>query len=598
MLNRGPSTSIRPGEALRRSLRNGYGLDAFRGDLSAGLVVGIVAVPLSMALAVASGIPPQHGLYTAIVAGVIVALLGGSRRQVTGPTAGFVVILVPLTMQFGLAGLLIATAMAGLIQMMMAAIGAGRLIQYVPYVVTTGFTSGIAIVLVTLQVRDFFGLELDTLPHNTPERVVELARSLPTVNWADVAIGVLTLLALIYWPRRFRRIPAPLAALVIGGVAAWLSQRLLPGVDLATIRSEFGTDDHPHGIPQVPPLPQWPWQQSGPEGAGLVLNFETMRELVLAAIAIAILGAIESLLSALAADGMSDDDHDPDAELFAQGAGNLLVPFFGGIPATGSIARTSANIRHGARSPIAAVAHGVFILGAVLLLAPLLGFLPMAALAALLVRVAWNMSGARHFVHVVRVAPRSDVLVLLVCFGLTMLFDMVVAVTVGVVLAALLFMRRMAETANVTKIDNGDDERGDDVPPGVLVYEVAGPMFFGAAHKAMSTIRADRSDAQIVVIDMRSVPVLDMTGLVNLESALNRLVKQNIYVVLGGVQRQPLEVMARAGLRRNRRQLISVFRSMKDAMWTTEMMSQLLVRPDRLRDRPGRRARPKSTVQS
>ena len=575
---RSRAASVRPGIALRRSLREGYGWTGFRRDLGAGLIVGIIALPLSMALAIASGVPPQHGLYTAIVAGTIVAMMGGSRLQVTGPTAAFVVILVPITAQYGLAGLLIATAMAGVMQMLMGLMGMGRLIQFIPYTVTTGFTSGIAVVIATMQIKDMLGLRIDEMPHHYLERVVALYDALPSFNWADIVVGVITLLLLIYWPRWFRRLPAPLVALTVAGVMAWLVDRLLPGVDLATIRGQFGTDTHPHGIPQLPPMPGWPWSFVAGGADELTLSLQLVRELSMAAFAIAILGAIESLLSAVVVDGMSNDTHDPDTELFAQGAGNVVGPFFGAFAATGAIARTSANFRFGARSPLAAVIHAGFIFGAVLAMAPMLGYLPMAGLAALLLRVAWNMSEARHFIKIVRIAPRGDVLILLVCFGLTVFIDMVVAVTVGVVLAALMFMRRMADVANVQLVSKGHEKLDQPLPENVMLYEIAGPMFFGAAHKAMSTIRVVDGGTQIVVLDMSHVPMMDVTGLVNLQSAIERLTDRHIYVIIAGAQTQPLHVMAKAGLRRDRK-LVSVFGSFEEAMSTATMMSRLLT-PD------------------
>src|SRR5215218_4633357 len=460
---------VRPAVALRTALRRGYGREDLRADLLAGIVVGIVALPLSMALAVASGVAPQHGLYTAIIAGSVIAALGGSNVQVSGPTAAFVVLLAPISAQFGLGGLALASLMAGIILMVMGTLRLGGLIQFVPYPVTTGFTAGIAVVIATLQLKDFLGLTTGPMPETYLERVGVLARALPTVELDDLAVGVFTLAVLLLWPKVTRKIPAPLVALGIAGGAAVLATALVPGFEVATIRSRFG------GIPQVPPLPVLPWNLPGADGQPLGLSFGLLRDLLPSAFAIAMLGAIESLLSAVVAVGMTGGSHDPDAELMAQGTGNLIAPFFGGIAATGALARTATNIRSGARSPFAAIFHSAFVLLAVLLLAPVLGYLPMASLAALLLLVAWNMSEVKHFAHAMRVAPRSDVLILLTCFSLTVVFDMVVSVTVGVLLAALLFMRRMAEVSNVRLVDQHPLVKG--LPKDVLVYEVAGPLF-------------------------------------------------------------------------------------------------------------------------
>jgi SulP family sulfate permease len=537
-------------------LARGYGAADLRADLLAGAVVGVVALPLSMALAIASGVPPQHGLYTAIVAGALVALLGGSRVQVTGPTAAFVAILAPIAARFGVGGLMLATAMAGAILVALALARLGRLIEFVPYPVTTGFTAGIAVVIATLQVKDFLGLTVPEMPEEYLARVAALARAVPSAHLPDAAVGALTLALLVLWPRVGRRIaawvPAPLAALALAAVAAVLLARLLPGFEVETIQSRFsyelGGATLP-GIPRLPPLPVLPWQLPGPGGAPLDLSLGLFRALLPSAVAIAVLGAIESLLSAVVADGMIGGKHDPDEELLAQGIGNLVAPFFGGIAATGAIARTATNARSGARSPFAAVVHSGVVLAAVLLLAPALGYLPMASLAALLLVVAWNMSEARHSVKIVRTAPRSDVLVLLACFGLTVIFDMVVAVTAGVVLAALLFMRRMAEVSGTDLVGETGRVLPEPLPEGAVLYRVAGPLFFGAAHKAAGTLHTVAPEVRALLFDLRTAPALDATGLVNLESAVERLRKAGVFVVLAGLQPQPFRALVRAGWR-------------------------------------------------
>ena len=552
-----PASLLRPASALRAALRHGYSRNDLRADLLAGVVVGIVALPLSMALAVASGVAPQHGLYTAIVAGAVIAALGGSMVQVSGPTAAFVVLLAPISARFGIGGLVVATLMAGVILMLMGIIRLGGLIQFVPYPVTTGFTTGIAVVIATLQLKDFLGLTVAQMPEHYLERVAALARALPTVAWDDLLIGVFTLALLLLWPLITRKVPAPLVALSIGGVTAFVLTQLLPGFEVATISSRF------HGIPQLPPLPVLPWVLPGPDGRPLGLSLDLLRDLAPSAFAIAMLGAIESLLSAVVADGMTGGSHDPDAELMAQGTGNLIAPFFGGIAATGALARTATNIRSGARSPLAAIFHAAFVLLAVLALAPVLGYLPMASLAALLLIVAWNMSEIKHFVHALRVAPKSDVLVLVTCFTLTVVFDMVVSVTVGVMLAALLFMRRMAEVSGMRLVDQHPLLGG--LPKSVLVYEVAGPLVVGAAQKAMSALHRVPTGVKVVLLDLSSVPAMDATGLVSLETAVERLQSLGVYVVLAGVQSQPLQVLSKADIHR-RPDRIAVFQSMEQAV--------------------------------
>jgi SulP family sulfate permease len=451
----------------------------------------------------------------------------------------------------------------------------GGLIQFVPYPVTTGFRAGIAVVIATLQLKDFLGLTVARMPEHYLDRVAALARALPTLRWQDLSIGLFTLALLLLWPRVTRKIPAPLVALSLGGLAAALLAHVVPGFAVATIRSRFSYELGGHllqGIPQLPPLPVLPWHLAGADGKPLGLSFDLLRELAPSAFAIAMLGAIESLLSAVVADGMTGGSHDPDAELMAQGTGNLIAPFFGGIAATGALARTATNVRSGARSPLAAIFHSLFVLLSVLALAPLLGFLPMAALAALLLIVAWNMSEVKHFAHALRVAPRSDVLVLLTCFLLTVVFDMVVSVTVGVMLAALLFMRRMAEVSGVRLVDQHPLLTG--LPKDVLVYEIAGPLFFGAAQKAMSALHRTPTGIRVVLLDLSAVPAMDATGLVSLEAAVERLQALGVFIVLSGVQRQPMRVLARSGIHR-RREKIAVFRSLDRAVAAAREKSRL-----------------------
>jgi len=532
--------------AIKRTFAQGYGLARFRADLLAGVVVGIVALPLSMALAIAVGVPPQHGLYTAVVAGTVVALTGGSKHQVTGPTAAFVVILAPIVTTHGLFGLLTAGMMAGALLIVMGVMRFGRFMQFIPHPVTTGFTAGIATVIATLQIKDALGLPVAKMPDSYVEKIRALWSARYGFSLAECCVAATTLALLVALPRVTRKWPPQLIAIVAVSAGSALLHRLAPEFHVATIGSRFHSTVHGHevaGIPPLPPLPMLPW-------GGGDLSLGAVRELVGPAFAIAMLGAIESLLSAVIADGMTGKRHDPDAELVGLGLGNLIAPFFGGIAATGALARTATNIRAGATSPIAAVIHAVFILVTILIAAPLVAYVPMAALAGLLLLVAWNMSELKHFVHTVRVAPRSDVFVLLTCYFLTVVFDMVMAVGVGVVLAALLFMRRMSEltSARILSGEGSTEDVSRRLPKGVTVYEIAGPLFFGAAAQAMRMFETVGTSARVIVLALGNVPVIDATGLVALESALHRLEAAKKLVIIAGPLPSPRSVFDRAHL--------------------------------------------------
>jgi SulP family sulfate permease len=547
-----------PAAALRSVLREGYTRSDLRADVLAGIVVGIVALPLAMALAIAVGVPPQHGLYTAIVGGLVVAALGGSRLQVTGPTAAFIVILAPIYTRFGMAGLLMSGIMGGLILIGMGLGRLGQFIEFIPHPVTTGFTAGIATVIATLQVKDVFGLQLAHAPDGYFGRIGAMWQARGSASLTEVAVAASTLALLVGIPRLTRRVPAPLIAIPLAAVIAAVINHLFPGHAVATIASRFHATVGERvvaGVPPLPPLPLLPWHMPGPGNQPLLLSLGVMRELLSGAFAVAMLGGIESLLSAVIADGMAGTRHDPDAELLALGIGNVTTAFFGGIPATGAIARTATNIRSGARSPIAAIVHALTVLAAVIALAPLIGHLPMAGLAALLLLVAWNMSEVKHFGHILRVAPRSDAIVLVTCFVLTVVFDMVVAVSVGVVLAALLFMRRMAEITRTRLTSNGEragetasSEIPADLTKKVAIYDIAGPLFFGAAQKAMGSLGAIADRIAVLIIRLDHVPVMDATGLVALESAIATLSRSGCTTVLSGLQSQPLALIERAGL--------------------------------------------------
>ncbi|BCA30759.1 C4-dicarboxylic acid transporter DauA [Metapseudomonas otitidis] len=545
--------------ALRQTLRAGYSWERLRGDLGAGVTVGIIAIPLAMALAIAVGVAPQHGLYTVLVAAPLIALTGGSRFNISGPTAAFVVILLPITQQYGPGGLLLCTLMAGLILLAMGLGRLGRLIQFIPYPVILGFTAGIGIVIATLQVKDLFGLSLPHTPQHYLEQVELLALALPGAHLGDTLVAMVCLAVLLVWPRFVPKVPGHLVALAVGALLGLLLDTL--GLPVATLGERFSYTldgvSHP-GIPPFLPDFAWPWNLPGADGQPLRLSFELIRQLLAPAFAIAMLGAIESLLCAVVADGMAGTRHDPNAELVGQGLGNLVAPLFGGITATAAIARTAANVRAGAFSPLAAIIHAGVVLTAMLLLAPLFSYLPMAALAALLVMVAWNMSEARHVLHTLRIAPRNDVVVLLVCLVLTVLFDMVLAVGVGLLLAAGLFIKRMSELTDTQPMPGHAQRALGELPASVVPYVISGPLFFGAADKALSVLRMLNPQVRVVVVEISAVPLLDMTALAALESLLEDYRRQGIGLVLVGTTPRVRLKLRRAGIRREEGRLAYV----------------------------------------
>jgi len=525
--------------ALRTLIKRGYSARDFRADLGAGATLGIVALPLSMALAIASGAPPQHGLFTAIVGGIIIALTGGSMHSVSGPTAAFVVLLAPITANYGLAGLMLASMMAGVILMLMSVLRFGQLLEFIPYPVTTGFTAGIGVVIAILQLGDLFGL--GTLQgERIWERLYDLGSRFPMMSFADLGVGLFTLAALLIFPSFTKRIPAPLFGLLAASLVAFALAEFFD-LHAATIGSRFG------GIPAELPKLVAPWALSGD-----TLSLATLLDLLPSSLAIAALGAIESLLCAVVSDGMTGSQHDPDSELMGLGLGNFIVPFFGGFAATGAIARTATGIRAGGRTLLATVIHSIFLLFAMLLFAPALGYVPMAAMAALLLTVAWNMSDVPHFIRMLRISPRNDIIVLLACFSLTVIFDMVVSVSVGVVLAALLFMQRMVEItgASFREPKSGDAKDGS-TERGVVHYAIAGPLFFGAAKKAMAALNVQRHGVHTVIMDLKDVPTIDATGMVALESSVERLNQDGIRVILTNLRPEPRAFVERARLVRD-----------------------------------------------
>ncbi|WP_376697274.1 C4-dicarboxylic acid transporter DauA [Wenzhouxiangella sp. EGI_FJ10305] len=555
------SNSLRdrlPFTALIDSLRAGYGIDALKRDLMAGLTVGIVAIPLAMALAIAVGVAPQHGLYTSMVAGFLIALTGGSRFNISGPTAAFVVVLMPVVAEHGVGGLLLATMMAGTILLLMGLSGLGRLIRFIPYPVVVGFTAGIAVVIATLQIRDLLGLAATQGGGHFLEQLHGIVVALPSTRPQDLVVGLLTLAILLAWSRLKTAVPAPLVALLVAGVGAWLASRYWPGFDVVTIASRFSYElgeSSGRGIPPVLPAFDWPWQLPGADGESLEFNFALLRDLMGPALAIAMLGAIESLLCGVIADGMTGTRHRPNAELVGQGIGNMVAPMFGGITATAAIARTATSVRFGAVSPVAGMVHAIVVLLAMLFFAGGLSLLPMASLAALLLIVAWNMSEAGHFIRIVKTAPRGDVAVLLTCFGLTVVFDMVVAVAVGVGLAAMLFIQRMAELTSTRQVSGTAAGLPSDLPPDMAAFRIRGPMFFGAAERALATLHRLEPEVRSVILDMREVPSMDMSAIVVFQSMLDQLRKGDVALIVTHAEPRIIAKLRRAGIRRTRGQL-------------------------------------------
>jgi SulP family sulfate permease len=509
-----------------------YNRERFTTDVLAGLTVGIVALPLAIGLGIASGVTPGAGIYTAIIGGFIVSALGGSRVQIGGPAGAFVGLVYAIVLQYGLPNLLICTAMAGVILFVLGAARLGTLIKYIPHPVTTGFTCGIAITIMVSQVKDFLGLQVEAVPAEFFEKMHALGRALPSASVATVATGVGAFLLIKYWPARWSRVlPGSIVAIVAGTALVKLFD--LP---VATIASRFGADAFPSGLPSFSP-PAFDWNKLG--------------ELVRPAFAIALLGAIESLLSAVVADGMIDDRHDSNQELMAQGIANFTVPFFGGIPVTGVIARTATNVRGGARTPIAGLTHAVALLLVVLLAAPLAGYIPLTVLCAVLMVVALRMGDWEEF-RVLNRHTRSDAAVFVVTFVLTVIFDLTIAVEIGMILAAGLFIKRVTDTTHVTALDEaGAPGQGHepvrDLPRGVLVYRVFGALLFGAADKLDSVLRRAGTDTRVVILHVAAVTALDATALNALETLHQKLRHHRKHLILSGPHTQPFALMDRSG---------------------------------------------------
>ena len=518
-------------EAKRAGL---LGKQQWASDIVAGVIVGVVALPLAMAFAIASGAKPEQGIYSAIVAGFVVSCLGGSRLQIAGPTGAFIVILAGITAKHGIDGLQIATLMAGLMLLFLGIARLGTIIKFIPDPVIVGFTAGIGVIIWVGQWKDFFGLPAVQGQH-FHEKLWHLMHALPQLDPITTSLSLLSLLLVIFAPRLpgFKRVPGPLVALVVATVLQAIFQ--FDGV--ATIGSTFG------GIPQGLPALHWP-----------DITAARVIELIGPAFTIAMLGAIESLLSAVVADGMAGTRHDSNQELIGQGIANMATPLFGGFAVTGALARTATNIRNGGTSPLAGIVHSITLVLIILFLAPLAVHVPLAALAAILFVVAWNMSEARHFVRMIERAPRADTVILLVTFGLTVFADLVVAVNIGVILATLHFLRRMASSVEVHR--TGEHELRQELsqqgfttlPAGVVVYSVDGPFFFGAVENFERALHEAQTDSGTVIIRLRWVPFIDITGLQSLEEAIVELHKRGVRVMLTGANARVEGKLKRAGI--------------------------------------------------
>lgn len=500
-------------------------------DITAGFIVAIIALPLSIALALASGATPEQGLYTAIVAGFVISFLGGSRVQIAGPTAAFASIVAGIIATNGFSGLVVATIMAGIILILMGAFKLGSLIKFIPFTITTGFTSGIALTILIGQIKDFLGLTFSHSPIETIDKVKEIITSIGTINIEATIIGGVTLLILILLPKVLKKIPPSLIAILVSALLVkFLDLDVLTIGDLYEISSK----------PPMPSIPEF--------------SFETVRAVIPDAVTIAVLAAVESLLSCVVADGMIGSRHNSNMELIAQGAGNICSALFGGIPATGAIARTAANVKNGGRTPIAGMVHAVVLLLVLLVLMPLASFIPMPAIAAILFVVAYNMSEWREFVHICKKSPKSDILVLVTTFILTIVFDLVVAICVGIVLATILFMKRMSDETNAygwKEIDEATDTENinlKEIPEGVAVFEITGPVFFGAATKISDTILSHDKHKKVLIIRMRSVPAIDATGLHAFEDIIESLEKKNIKLVISHANEQPIKTFKKSGV--------------------------------------------------
>lgn len=509
-----------------------YSSKDFSADLVAGVTVGIVALPLAMAFAIASGAKPEAGLFTAVIAGFLISALGGTRVAIGGPTGAFIVILYGINAKYGPENLAICTVMAGGFLFVMGLSRLGTMIKYIPYPVTMGFTSGIAVLICSTQIKDFLGLQMEKMPSDFLEKMKALGEHLGTWHWQAVVLAAASFALIRLWPRGWqRRVPGSIVALVLGTAAVALLQ-----VPVETVGSKFG------GIPQSLPEPHLPH-----------LAWDNLRHLFQPALTIALLAAIESLLCAVVADGMVDDRHDSNQELMAQGLANMVSPLFGGIAATSAIARTATNVRSGARSPVAGITHALTLLVIILVAAPLARFVPLATLSAVLVNVALHMGEWHNFGRLPK-WPKSDAVVFLSAFALTVVIDLTVAVEVGMVLAAMLFIKRSSETAQITAVDETTETEGShhsligkEIPRGAMVYRMMGAFFFGAADKLESVLKREKREPEVLILRMRKVIAMDATGLNALEDLYERLQEKGKHLVLSAPHTHPMLVMEKAG---------------------------------------------------
>lgn len=508
-----------------------YSGKQFVRDVISGIIVAIIALPLSIALAIASGVGPEQGLYTAIIAGFFIAVFGGSRVQIGGPTAAFVVIIYGIVASYGTDGLIVATILAGIILVIMGICHFGNLIKYIPYTITTGFTCGIAVTLFVGQLKDFFGYSLENVPSDFLPKVAALVKNVSLINPKAALVGLLAVIIMLVWPKITDKIPGSLVAIIITTLLVKIT-----GLEVNTIGSVFGELNSSFPTPKLPNV-----------------TFEMVSKLISPAFTIAILAGIESLLSAVVSDGMIGDTHKSNAELVGQGLGNIFSGLFGGIPATGAIARTAANVRNGGRTPIAGVVHCITLAIILVLLMPLASMIPMTSLAAVLLVVAANMADWTSFFHLCRTAPKSDIIVLVLTFVLTVVFDLVVAIEVGVVLAALLFMKRMSDTAEVTgwkyieepDVMPGEQEKLMHVNKAIRIFEVNGPLFFAAADKLLKI--NSKKYTKVIIVRMRAVPAIDASAMRKLRELIERTRKKGIQVVFSHVNEQPRKVMEKDG---------------------------------------------------
>lgn len=515
-----------------------YNKEKFLSDLMAGIIVGIVALPLAIAFGIASGVSPEKGLITAIIAGFIISFLGGSSIQIGGPTGAFIVIVYGIIQQFGIEGLAIATVMAGLILVLMGVFKLGTIIRFIPYPIVVGFTSGIALTIFTTQIKDLFGLTMSEVPADFLSKWGAYFKSFGSTNWLALAVGIGSIILIQITPKFTKKIPGSLIAIIVMTIVSYLLRNQWGITGLETIGDRFEIN------------------ASMPTPEGLAFNMATINQLLPAAFTIAILGAIESLLSATVADGVTGQKHNSNTELIAQGAANIIVPFFGGIPATGAIARTMTNINNGGKTPVAGLIHAIVLLLILLFLGPLTKHIPMACLAGVLVIVSYNMSEWRTFKSLMK-NSRSDVAVLITTFLLTVIFDLTIAIEVGLLLALVLFMKRVSEVTHITVSKDivdlsreseilHEDEKLS-VPSGVEVYEINGPFFFGVANKFDECMKTIGDKPQIRIIRMRKVPFMDTTGLHNLESLYRLSEKEKIRIILSGVNQQVHNVLSKSG---------------------------------------------------